>query len=145
MLNYYVSSECLYQIYIVAWHREQLPSISKYDTYVHPYCSFGLWLSFSFWVLLVTCFTYIELYWCRWITLSLPGTSVMNCKQFLVERGWSVSWMEVLCQKLETYWTILMQFDIQLWVLCLIFFSFVNKTWEDCMLVFFLLHTCKCM
>lgn len=100
---------------------------------------------FSFWVLLVTCFTYIELYWCRWITLSLPGTSVMNCKQFLVERGWSVSWMEVLCQKLETYWTILMQFDIQTLSVMFDFFSFVNKTWEDCMLVFFLLHTCKCM
>lgn len=126
MLNYYVSSECLYQIHmqlVFDTGNNCLPYQNMTHMFIHT-ALFGLWLSFSFWVLLVTCFTYIELYWCRWITLSLPGTSVMNCKQFLVERGWSVNWMEVLCQKLETYWTILMQFDIQTLSVMFDFFFF---------------------
>lgn len=113
----------------------------------HTYCSFSLWLSFStnfkssWWLILHTHVYRINLMLVDYIK-SPSNWSVMYCWPYLVQRGWSVCLDEAFfCQKLETYWIILMQFDIQYLSVMFDFFSFVNKTKEDCMLGFFFCYT----
>lgn len=109
----------------------------------HTYCSFGLWLSFSTnyessrWLILHTHVYRINLMLVDYIK-SRSNWSVMYCWPFLVQRGWSVCLDEAFFLP-ET--RDLLDYSDAIWYSiseCYVwFFSFVNKTKEDCMLGFF--------
>lgn len=70
VLIMYLLTVCPRYIHVAClWHREQLPSISKYDTYVtHILLFWSLVVIFlKRLVMLVTYFTYLESTWCWWI------------------------------------------------------------------------------
>lgn len=109
----------------------------------HTYCSFSLWLSFStnfkssWWLILHTHVYRINLMLVDYIK-SRSNWSVMYCWPFLVQRGWSVCLDEAFFLP-ET--RDLLDYSDAIWYSiseCYVwFFSFVNKTKEDCMLGFF--------